>query len=113
MLLTSSGFVYSFGDKECCGHELDQNTKNPEMIYDLLEVFVTSIYCTSITSLCIGRGRDVDCPLEVNFKRIKDLENIEEELLEDPKLIISKGQIFYVWGKANTGCLGFGDEVNI
>ena len=77
------------------------------MIYDLLETFVTHVYCTSETSLAIGRGRDNDSVMEIPFKPIKN-ENVEEEVKET-KLIITRGKVMYSWGKGMTGCLGFGD----
>jgi len=68
---------------------------------------VTKVCCTSTSSLALARPWDEDNPLEINFKRLKMSENVEE--LEDSNLIISKGDILYVWGKGNSGCLGFGD----
>lgn len=57
--------------------------------------------------MALGRQWDANCPFEVPFKQIKS-ENIEEESKES--IIISEGSVLFIWGKGDTGCLGFGDE---
>lgn len=78
MLLTSSGFVYSYGNPDCCGHEENENPDEPKLIYDLIDIFVSKIQATSFTSMALGRARDSESPIEISLKRIVQNEDIND-----------------------------------
>lgn len=104
--------MYSFGNPESCGHEEGEGCDEPTIVFSLLEVFITNIHSTSTSSIAIGRPWDIDCPLELDFKRISEFENICDSD-GDSKLIVSEGKVMFTWGKGDTGCLGFGDEEDL
>lgn len=105
LLLTSSGFLYSFGKGENgrlgLGDEEDRD--DPCMIYNLLDFTVKKIHTTQASSIVICRVRN---EIPVAITHTSAYNEKQTTLVEGDQNIV------YTWGKGEGGCLGNGFEID-
>lgn len=100
LLLTTSGFVYTFGKGENgrLGLGDEDYHQSPSLLYDLHDMKVTHIFCSSNASFALACSRDDSTKMISNGSREVEVE-VGHPLL-------------YVWGAGEGGVLGLGDMDN-
>ena len=107
LLLTSSGFLYSFGSgsngRLGLGDEEDRD--EPCMIYSLLEFVIESVHCTKDSNVarCVIRN---EMPVAITYSQADSDEPLTT-------LIEPYHNILYSWGKGDSECLGHGNDRDI
>ena len=106
LLLTSSGFLYSFGKGEYgwLGLGDQEDREEPSMIYCLLDFTVEKIHTTKYTSIACCKVRN-GIPVALTHTHSSN-----EKVTT---LVEADQNIVYTWGKGEGGCLGQGSEEDI
>jgi len=102
MILTKSGYVYSFGqgDYGQLGHCNGNSISDPELILKLSNYRVSKIACSDHSSFAIASVKDFNLHLQ-NSR----CDNLSLLALTEPER-----KILLSWGRGHTGVLALGDE---
>jgi len=104
LMLTTSGFCYSFGsgNNGRLGLGDSDDRDEPSMLYNLLDFCVDSVHTTADSSFVWWRVRnDIPVPITHSISRTEKVSTVVD----------SDKNIVFSWGRGDTGCLGHdGDE---
>lgn len=101
LIVTRSGYVYSYGSDEYgqLGNDNFTDQAEPGLILQLSNCRVSKVACTDYCSFAVARAKD--------FKLL--LQNSKCDIVNLLALSEPDKDILFSWGRGNQGCLGTGD----
>jgi len=101
LIVTRSGYVYSYGSDEYgqLGNDNFTDQKEPNLILQLSNCRVSKVACSDYSSFAVARAKD--------FKLL--LQNSKWDIVNLFAFSEPEKDILFSWGRGNFGCLGTGD----